>query len=1079
MSNSLLEIWVDTQNNALLSGWESQGSAILPTLKQGDSVQVEIHLVRTSKGGSYMEEVELTNENTVKIAIGRNEQSPTAGYFVFTYNGDSVQVPTISTTFTVAQLNTLINEMPSIIADGGVVVSIVNRFTYRIVFNTFGAKNEIVCNPSNLRPTSTIWVKKIVTGSSTVKEIQHIKPKVIPFAYSDEFSTTPAPSIIKSTPSSAITRFSIEPQPKYGSFSISNGTKTTPSLSINSSSDEVLTALIDCGISDPLEPPIGNVYSVTKVGPFDWDINRISGTQETLTASDIGLIGFKSLTGIMSLNNEEVEDFLAGTASSVAMLEIEVSDETSTHTVYQGSVTVVNDLIDAQTYQPSQLPVILSDAPHNGLQYARKDGSWHPVMLDGNNIPEYNNGTTYTVGNQVYFQGKLYRMIIAVGAAGYNPVAHPSYWESLSGSTVDLSPYATISYVTGNFASLSHNHSLFSLGGWGSGELPASGNLLRIYSPNDSSVSVVARDSERRKLKSSGISSIISESNTIVSTNGGFGMLNWNMTTIITLSFASNILRLHGGKVNIVTASGNSSNHSWFLGSQTGNPTSSSASDRITQGYFEKFGDDLRIDLNPSDFNSFGINSQSGSYTADGVIFSWQSQANVIDYVPPDGYTYPSFITEGGVYPVPTGLEYTGFDFFDEEYVRNSYIEPVMRGGVLGEFTQELLGNGVFSYPYNSNISKYSLVFDQNENDWVLNSALNRFENIENNIAKLNTFNTFTNNNLFNNKIFVTQRADSAGIQFLNLNTYPTGALASVGDLWLTEFNLQYKDFGGTVRTCVLSSGSNTFTSPQVFNNQSNQTLPAVRINNLATSATAHSFVVEDNTNPDPTSFIVNNDGVVGIRVNPASWTPAAGVVLDVYGKAVLNPSNINTPSLNLGATASASSPTGAINGDIWITNVASPKLAYRTGGVNYYPAVANQFNTFTAGIAITGASASSPQLAVTQTGQGVAVQITTQIGSGHALVVEDITSPDTSAMVVNSVGSVGVGVDPATWTPTNKVEVVGAIKADSITFNGTEQFKVTAVTTHASGNHSDTHDLFISYNGSTYKIPMMFVSTP
>jgi hypothetical protein len=284
----------------------------------------------------------------------------------------------------------------------------------------------------------------------------------------------------------------------------------------------------------------------------------------------------------------------------------------------------------------------------------------------------------------------------------------------------------------------------------------------------------------------------------------------------------------------------------------------------------------------------------------------------------------------------------------------------------------------------------------------------------------------------FSGKVTTTQSATRAGLRFLNLTTYPTTGTAEVGDMWLTEYNLQYKDNTGTVRTCVLTSGSNTFTSPQVFNNQSNQTLPAVRINNLATTATAHSLVVEDSNNPDTTSFIVNNAGVVGINVNPATWTPS-GVVFDVYGKATFTPANINTPSLNLGATASASSPTSAVNGDIWITNAASPKLAYKTAGVNYYPAVANQFNTFSAGIAITGASATNPQLAVTQTGQGVAVQITTQTGSGHALVVEDQTSPDTDSFVVNASGSVGIGVTPATWSPSRKLEVNGAISCSTI----------------------------------------------
>lgn len=41
---------------------------------------------------------------------------------------------------------------------------------------------------------------------------------------------------------------------------------------------------------------------------------------------------------------------------------------------------------------------------------------------------DYNNGVTYTVGSGVMFNGASFRMIIAIGAAGYNPVAYPANW---------------------------------------------------------------------------------------------------------------------------------------------------------------------------------------------------------------------------------------------------------------------------------------------------------------------------------------------------------------------------------------------------------------------------------------------------------------------------------------------------------------------------------------------------------------------------------------------------------------------------------------------------------------------------
>jgi hypothetical protein len=41
---------------------------------------------------------------------------------------------------------------------------------------------------------------------------------------------------------------------------------------------------------------------------------------------------------------------------------------------------------------------------------------------------DYNNGVTYSVGQGVMYNGASFRMIIAIGAAGYNPVAYPANW---------------------------------------------------------------------------------------------------------------------------------------------------------------------------------------------------------------------------------------------------------------------------------------------------------------------------------------------------------------------------------------------------------------------------------------------------------------------------------------------------------------------------------------------------------------------------------------------------------------------------------------------------------------------------
>ncbi len=127
-----------------------------------------------------------------------------------------------------------------------------------------------------------------------------------------------------------------------------------------------------------------------------------------------------------------------------------------------------------------------------------------------------------------------------------------------------------------------------------------------------------------------------------------------------------------------------------------------------------------------------------------------------------------------------------------------------------------------------------------------------------------------------------------------------------------------------------------------------------------------------------------------------------------------------STPSINLGGQCDTA-PASATNGDIWISNAASPKITYRTGGVNYNVPVLNQFNTFTGQMVIDTTSASVSALRVTQR------------GAGNAIEVEDSTSPDSTRFTVDQFGKVGIGVAPDA-TAALKVDTNGIMFGDGTT---------------------------------------------
>lgn len=124
----------------------------------------------------------------------------------------------------------------------------------------------------------------------------------------------------------------------------------------------------------------------------------------------------------------------------------------------------------------------------------------------------------------------------------------------------------------------------------------------------------------------------------------------------------------------------------------------------------------------------------------------------------------------------------------------------------------------------------------------------------------------------------------------------------------------------------------------------------------------------------------------------------------------------VQTPTLNLGSQVE-SVPSFASTGDLWISNATAPKVSYRIGLNNYYCSTSNLTNTF-----------SAPQI-VDTTATSPAIRIT-QKGTGSALVVEDQTTPDSDALIVDANGNLGIGVsnNPGSiWSgSTYKMEVAG-----------------------------------------------------
>lgn len=351
MPSPALVLWVDSVRAALVSDWQSTLDTQPLTLRQGDNVGIELHWVkRSNSSGSIMDEVPWPSACNITMAIGRLDAAPTAGTFTLSYDGDET-IP-LGYNATAQEVEDALNTLAGIITDGGVTVSKVTT-TYRIIWNDVGVPSStLVIGSNDLVPTCSAAIGSARAGSTSVKQIYqvHIKqaPAAVQTVWVDQDATT---ATITQTHAPAysgdyrIWRLVISPSPKGGSFRLGgtvNGVVNwTYPIAISSLSANTISAAI--GIN------------VIRISQYEFEISQSQTTGDTTNVTAIavdgtGLIGFSSKYGVLSLNTMEMELLLAGAASAQAVLEVEVELDGARQTIVQTGVTIVNDLIDTDSY---------------------------------------------------------------------------------------------------------------------------------------------------------------------------------------------------------------------------------------------------------------------------------------------------------------------------------------------------------------------------------------------------------------------------------------------------------------------------------------------------------------------------------------------------------------------------------------------------------------------------------------------------------------------------------------------------------------------------------------------------------
>ena len=349
MANPYLILWIDPTLNRLYTGWNQNTPAITPILKQGDNIGVELHWVRAGNANFPMQEIEFPPSVDITLAVGRLDEEPTSGVFVVNYGGDSTGE--LSYAITASALETELNDLASITAEGGVLVNKTGS-VFRIVWNDASVTaNTLTADVNNLSPTTNSQVIVARAGTGSDRQILLFSLKQAPIAACTTFTPTPAPALTVTSIFTNTWRVSISPNPRTGTFTLSQTvgitTTTTDPIAYNASAPAVQTAL----------NALLTGYFVIKSGEYSWDITA-PATVVNITA-DSALVGFSSVYGVLSMNTAEVEEFLAGEVRATATLEVEADISGEIQTLIQNDVTVINDLISTSVFTLVELGEVM------------------------------------------------------------------------------------------------------------------------------------------------------------------------------------------------------------------------------------------------------------------------------------------------------------------------------------------------------------------------------------------------------------------------------------------------------------------------------------------------------------------------------------------------------------------------------------------------------------------------------------------------------------------------------------------------------------------------------------------------
>jgi hypothetical protein len=348
---STLDLYIDTSSGQLVDGGSVVGGS-LPTLTRNDSYTLRLRLLEKNPNGTF-DDINFSNAS-LKAGIGTIEEPPSAGAFKLAINGvTSSAIPYNATA--VCVYNAVSNNVSTVALYGSESFG-----SYLLTASQPNTAMSFSTDAFTLFPASSALVGTRRNPSASVEAQQTIKLVRNPIIYADTFISSPTSGEISlaeiqagSSTKNETYEMTVGPRVRGGSFALVFGPNTTTAIPLFSSAVSVQTAISqgittvtsNCSVQENGKQG----YIITFTGRLG--LTNVS-TVLTLDSSGVQFIPFQQTT--LTINTAEVEDAFSDSSEDIITptLEIELTQNGTPKTIYQGGITIRKDLITAGSTVP-------------------------------------------------------------------------------------------------------------------------------------------------------------------------------------------------------------------------------------------------------------------------------------------------------------------------------------------------------------------------------------------------------------------------------------------------------------------------------------------------------------------------------------------------------------------------------------------------------------------------------------------------------------------------------------------------------------------------------------------------------